>query len=180
MFTLPVPLHPVLVHFPIVLVLLGAAVSVVGVVINRWHLPWIAAALLALGTIGSFVAAETGEDAEGLAGPLSPAADVLLEEHEEAAERTEAASAIAALLAVAAASCSAVLAWRKGGGNGNGIVAKLQSLAGWGSLPKLGLGLRAVAALAALTACYFIYETGHAGGKLVYEHGVGVKQSNAR
>jgi hypothetical protein len=34
------------VHFPIVLLLLGAAVAVAGVFFNRWHLAWVAAGLL--------------------------------------------------------------------------------------------------------------------------------------
>jgi len=171
MFTLPTPLHPLIVHFPIVLVLLGAAVAVAAVVIRRWNLPWIAAVLLSLGTIGAWVAAETGEDAEDQAGALSTAADTLLEEHEEAAERTEAASAAAAFLAVVAATLGAFAARRNEGVPAAGP--------GWLAHPMLPPGLRAVTAVAALTACFFVYQTGHAGGKLVYEHGVGVKQGPA-
>jgi uncharacterized membrane protein len=174
MFTLPSPLHPAIVHFPIVLVVLGAAVAVAAVVINRWHLPWIAAALLALGGIGSYVAAETGEDAEDLAGPLTAPAHALLEQHEEAAERTEVATAIAAVLAIAAAAIGAFSARRSAGGTTDAMAAG-KAETGGGVKPALGLVLRAATALAALTACYFIYETGHAGGQLVYEHGVGVK-----
>ncbi len=171
MFTLPAPLHPVIVHFPIVLVLLGAAVAVAAVVIRRWNLPWIAAVLLSLGTIGSWVAAETGEDAEDQASALSAAADTVLEEHEEAAERTEAASAAAAFVAIVAAALGVFAARRKPGVPADGP--------GWLAHPMVPSGLRAATALAALTACFFVYQTGHAGGKLVYEHGVGVKEGAA-
>jgi uncharacterized membrane protein len=166
MFTLPTPLHPVIVHFPIVLILVGAPVAVISIVVNRWHLPVLAAVLLALGSIGSFVASQTGEAAEELAGALAPAADTLLEAHEESAERAEVAGAIAALLAIAAASLGALALRRR-------ATDDVRSSAG--PLPKLALGLRIATALASLMACYFIFETGHAGGKLVYEHGVGVK-----
>jgi len=173
MLTLPSPLHPAIVHFPIVLLLLGACVAVVSVVLNRWHLPWIAAVLLALGSVGAFVAAETGEDAEDLAGELAGPAKTLFEAHEEWAERTEAAGAAAAVLAIAAAGLGAFASRKSPQGN-------LPSVAGPTALPKAALALRAVAAVAALTACYFVYETGHAGGKLVYEYGVGVKTTAAQ
>jgi hypothetical protein len=39
MIPIPSPLHPAIVHFPIVLILLGAVG--VAVFIRRWHLPWL-------------------------------------------------------------------------------------------------------------------------------------------
>jgi uncharacterized membrane protein len=175
MFTLPSPLHPAIVHFPIVLVLLGAAAAVAGCGLYRWNLPWIAAVLLTMGSIGAFVAAQTGEDAEDQAGNLSAAADALLEKHEEAAERTEFSSAAAAILAIAAAGAGTFASRRKSREitDASAVAATPGARRSPG---KAVLMLRAVAALASLTACWFVYQTGRAGGELVYDHGVGVKQ----
>lgn len=173
MFTLPNPLHPVIVHFPIALILVGAAAAAVSVILNRWHLSWFAAMLLALGSIGTFVASQTGETAEDTAGKLPAAADALLETHEEWAERTEATSAVAALFVAASASVGAIALRRKAGESRDDTAAQVTTHPA--RLPKFSFALRAVAALAGLAACYCIYQTGHAGGKLVYEHGVGVK-----
>jgi uncharacterized membrane protein len=64
MFSIPNPLHPAIVHFPIVLLLIGAAVAMVSVFVSRWHLAWVAAALLGLGVVGSFFAVKTGDSAK--------------------------------------------------------------------------------------------------------------------
>ena len=176
MDALPNPLHPALVHFPIVLILLGAGVSAVSVFLNRWHLPWCAAVLLGMGSIGAYVAAEAGEDAAEqaveLTDSLTPAAESLLHTHQRWAGRTETASLAAAALAVAAAALGGLLPPRNTG-------ASAEPPPGGDTpdpRPKLACGLRALTALTALLACYFLLQTGHAGGRLVYDHGVGVRQ----
>ena len=68
MIPIPNPLHPAVVHFPIVLILFGAAVACAAVVVSRWHLPAIAAVLLGLGAIGAIVATVTGEQEYEMAG----------------------------------------------------------------------------------------------------------------
>jgi Flp pilus assembly protein TadB len=103
MFSIPNPLHPAIVHFPIVLLLIGAAVAVVCVFVSRWHLAWVAAALLALGAVGSFFAVKTGDSAKESLGELPPAVETLVDAHEKWAERTEIVGAVAAALAIGAA-----------------------------------------------------------------------------
>jgi uncharacterized membrane protein len=166
MFSLPEPLHPAVVHFPIVLLLIGAAVAVVTVFLNRWHLPWTAAALLVLGAAGTFVATQTGESAQEVVGELPPAVEDLLDEHEEWGERTEIVAGITGGLAVVAAALGAFAARR----------IEDPALAS-GPLRKLAFATRTLAAVAALVACFFVYQTAHRGGKLVYEHGVGIKSA---
>ena len=176
MVTLPSPLHPAVVHFPIVLILIGAAVAAVSVVVNRWHLSWAAAILLALGALGAYVTVETGESAQEIAGKLAGAADRLLDDHEEWAEWTEVVSGIGAALAIAAAALGS-LASRRASRQKEGIVKTqpTQATIGWSSLVALALTARAVTAAVALITCFFVYKTGRLGGELVYEHGVGVK-----
>ncbi|MDD5198541.1 MAG: hypothetical protein PHC88_01955 [Terrimicrobiaceae bacterium] len=56
MFPLPNPLHPAIVHFPIVLILFGTVVAVTAVFLRRWFLPWVAADLLVCGAAGALAA----------------------------------------------------------------------------------------------------------------------------
>ena len=149
MFTIPSPLHPAIVHFPIVLILLGTAVAVVAVFLRRWHLPWLAAALLAGGALGAAAATWTGGDDEEMVGKLSPQADQILEEHEEWGERTRNLAIAAGLISLASAASAT-------------------------RIPKSSRGLGIAAALVASAAAYAVAETGHYGGQLVYKNGVGV------
>lgn len=145
---IPNPLHPAIVHFPIVLILFGAAAAVVAVFFRRWHLPWLAAGLLAGGALGAFAAAWTGGAEEEIIGELSPQAEQILDKHEEWGERTRNIAILAALLAVASASTL--------------------------RFPKTARGLGIAAALVAAVAAYAVAETGHYGGQLVYKQGVGI------
>lgn len=149
MISIPDPLHPALVHFPIVLILAGTAVAGVAVFLRRWHLPWLAAGLLLTGAAGATAAAWSGEEEEESTGKLSARAGQILEEHEEWGERTRNLAIVAGLLAAGA------------------VVA--------GRSPKVARGLGLAAAVAGLAASYAVAEAGHYGGLLVYQHGVGVK-----
>lgn len=151
MISIPNPLHPALVHFPIVLILIGTAVAVAAVFVRRWHLPWLAAGLLLAGAAGAMAATWSGEEADEEAGNLPPAAEQILEEHEEWGERTRNLAILAGLLGVGAVAAA--------------------------GFPKMSRGLGIVTAVAGLAASYAVAETGHYGGQLVYKHGVGVSTS---
>lgn len=80
-------LHPLMVHFPLVLLLLGAGVAVLYAALGRpvWRLA--ALGLFALGAAGAFAAHQTGEamehEMEG-----EPIVDAVLPAHERMAEYT--------------------------------------------------------------------------------------------
>ncbi len=145
----PDPFHPAVVHFPIVLLLLGAVAAVGAVFWRRNHLPVLAALLLLLGAAGAWTAVESGESDGGLLPEGSPAMEALVDAHETWAKRTLTLSIIAGL-----AAAGAVLAGR------------------W---PRAARAVAVVAAIASAAAAYSVYETGHRGGALVYRHGAGVE-----
>lgn len=145
---MPSPLHPALVHFPIVLILLGTLVALPAAFTPRWHLRWIAAVLLALGAIGAVAASVTGED-DGEAVERQPGVESVLEIHEEWAERTQG-------FGLAAAGCA--------------LAAALVTLR-W---PRVAQGVGIAGAAVALFAAFCVFQAGHYGGQLVYRHGAGV------
>jgi uncharacterized membrane protein len=178
MFSIPDPLHPAVVHFPIVLLLVGAVVAVVGIFVNRRQFAWLAAVLLGLGAVSGFLAVRSGDLAEEGAGELSPSVEALVEAHEEWAERAQIAGAIAAALAILAATLS-TLVWRRGKKT-PAETGPARPATGMVTLPTLGLSVRVFAAIVAITACFFVYQTARRGGELVYAHGVGVKSGTAQ
>jgi uncharacterized membrane protein len=139
------PLHPIVVHFPIVLAVLlpifalGAlwAIRKGTTPLRAWSVPAALAAALAL---SAFVAVQTGETEDERVESVVP--DQPLETHEEAAESFLMLSGGLALLTAAG-----LVRGRIGG------VARGLGTAG-------AVGLVAVAAY-----------VGHSGGKLVYEYG---------
>lgn len=145
--SLPNPLHPAVVHFPIVLLLLGAVAAVAAVFLRRWQLPGIVAALFVLGAAGTVVAVQTG-DREGELEGEAPAIESLVDEHEEWAERTQVAAIVVAVLAIGAAF---ITRW-----------------------PAATRTLGVATAVGALVSAWCVIETGHHGGQLVYRHGAGV------
>ena len=180
MFSIPDPLHPAVVHFPIVLILLGGMMAVVAVFLHRWHLPWVASGLLILGTTGAFVAVKTGESAQEIVGELPESVEQLLDEHEEWAERTEAVAAFAAIASVAAAILGMFVARRESNRGAETTVASPgRATAGLFTISRVASGFRMLTAVVALIACVFLYQTAHRGGKLVYNYGVGVKHHAA-
>jgi len=175
MFPIPSPLHPAVVHFPIVLLLIGAGVAVVSVFIKRWHLPWIAASLLAIGAIGAFVAVETGEAAQEIVGDLVADTEQLLDSHQEWAERTEIVAAITAVLAVLTAALGEWVARLNAHEVENAENKGAPStIARWAFRPTVSYAARMITAAAALVSCFFVYQTARRGGELVYDHGVGI------
>ncbi len=154
MFSFPEPLHPALVHFPIVLILVGSAFSITALYWRKSTLlPWITAILFLAGAVGAVVAVQTGERDQEFIGELAGAAEQLLDEHEDWAKRTQLFAIVAAVFAT-----------------GTALGAR------W---PRWALALSVLTVLASLGASYCVYETGHRGGKLVYQHAVGVSRSGA-
>jgi uncharacterized membrane protein len=145
---IPDPLHPAVVHFPVVLVLLGTVVAAAAVFWRKHNLPLLAAVTLGLGALGAWAAVETGESNGGLLEGNSPQLESLVESHENWAKRTLAASAVAA----AAALGSALLF----------------------AFPRAARAVAMATAISAAAASYCVYETGHRGGALVFRHGAGV------
>jgi uncharacterized membrane protein len=151
---LPDPLHPAIVHFPIVLILLGTFAAAVAVFWRRHQMPVIAAVLLAFGAIGTWVAVETGKSDGGLVESASPQVESLLDSHEDWAKRTLTIAAIAALTAAGSV--------------------------GLARFPRAARAVGVLAAMIALAASYAVYETGHRGGALVYKHAAGVSTNNSQ
>ncbi len=153
MIPFPSPLHPAVVHFPIVLLILGMVVAVVAVFVRRWHLPWLAALVLVAGALGAVAATVTGGEDEEMVDESSAGTEQVLEAHEEWGETTRNVGLAAAALAVAAA-----------------LTAKVR---------VVGRSLSVLAALFAVVAAYSVAQAGHYGGELVYRHGAGVKTGGA-
>ncbi|HEV2211167.1 MAG TPA: DUF2231 domain-containing protein [Verrucomicrobiae bacterium] len=146
---LPNPLHPAVVHFPIVLLLLGVVAAVAAVFVRMHGVPALAATLLVMGAVGTWGAVESGESDGGLVENTAPQVNDLLDAHETWAKRTLTISIIAGLAAV-----------------GSMLAAR------W---PRTARAVAVVAALVSVAAAYGVYETGHRGGALVYRHGAGIQ-----
>jgi len=145
---IPDPLHPAIVHFPIVLLLLGAPLAVLAIFVRRWQLPWLVALILTSGAIGSVAATWTGGEDEEVVGEISEQADVILEEHEEWGEMTRNVAILAAALAIFAAAFSKF------------------------KISSISFGV--LCAIASIGAAVCVAQAGHYGGLLVYKHGLGV------
>lgn len=148
------PLHPAVVHIPIALAAL-IPLAILGTAfiknVETAHPLWIAITLAAtLLTGSSFVALETGEQDEEIVENV--VSESLIEGHEEAAETFAYATIVLAILAL---------------------------------LTTIALSTKFRVPLIALTLImsgvigYLGYETGHRGGKLVYEHNAGAAHSQA-
>lgn len=142
---LPDPLHPALVHFPIVLALL-APLLMAGFLwaIHTRRLParaWLAVVVLQAAVFGSaWITAEAGEDQEDRVERV--VREEPIEEHEEAAEW---------------------FIW---------IAGLTLPIAGAGLLAGgFGTGARGLALAGSLLAALAVARTGQTGGDLVYVHG---------
>jgi uncharacterized membrane protein len=141
---LPNPLHPAIVHFPIVLMVLLPIITAVvlwrlhdGARRRAWGLVVLTAALV---TASGWVALRTGQNEEETVERV--VAEQPIHDHEEAAERFW------------------LVSW---------IVLGLAAV---GSLPgTAGRGGRALALLGSLALVYFGWRVGDLGGKLAYQEG---------
>lgn len=149
---LPEPLHPAVVHFPVVLVILLPIFALVALwAIRRgaparrsWMIPVAVAAALAL---SSFAALRTGQVQEERVEELVP--ERAIEHHEESAERFLVLSGILCLVMVA-------------GLAGGSLGSKARTL---GTAGALGLVIAGA-------------QVGASGGELVYRHGAAQAYAN--
>lgn len=139
---IPSPLHPAIVHFPIVFTLLLPLAALGALLAIRRGAPvrraWLFPVFTAVALTGSaWLAQETGESDEERAEDV--VGEQTLETHEEAAKR---------FLAFAAA----------------GLVLTAAGLAGG----NVGRAARVAASVAALALVIGGYQVGHSGGRIVY------------
>lgn len=148
---IPTALHPVVVHFPIALLVTAALFDSACLVFRRYlWLDRAATALLILGGIGLGAAYLTGGRAKELAAPVTGNAQGILAEHENLALLTLGAVCAAALFKL-------FVTWL-----------------GRHDL-RVQLGIFRIAALILIYGTVFLLVvTAHYGGQLVYDHGIGV------
>ena len=141
-------LHPQVVHFTIVLTIVGVVFRLVSLVGKPAFASPAATTLLLLAAAASVVSVRSGTAAHG---PVerAPGARPAVMEHEEWGERTQ-----TALLIVGAIEVLGLLLRRS---------------------PKVRL-VRSVAAVAGLAAVVCVYEAGEHGGELVYGYAGGVRK----
>lgn len=147
-------LHPLVVHFPVALLLVAPLFVLVALFLSpaRGRAPLLAAlSLIALGTLATWVAAASGEAAGKLA-ERSPEINAALERHEDLAEATR------AMFTGLTLTLAAILF---------GPALLRRQLARAPLLALLGAFLVTYAAGAALLA-----NTAHNGGRLVHQLGV--------
>lgn len=140
-----IPLHPVIVHTPIALLIVSALFELIG---RATDVAWwrkAAFAMLIVGVLGAAAAVRTGDEA-GDAAEKSGVPEQAVDAHEE--------MALVTLWVGAAAALARAVAGRMGPARG--------------AVATLGLLLH-------LTAAVTVGITGFRGGLLVYEHGAAVK-----
>lgn len=142
---LPQPLHPALVHFPIVFGMLLPVIAIVAVVLIRRgasaRASWLWAVLVSAALAGSaWLAVETGQDQEDVVERV--VSESTIHDHEEAGELFFQLSALSFLVFAA------------------GLAAG-----------RIGAGARYASVALALGLVVAGYRVGGSGGDLVYEHG---------
>jgi uncharacterized membrane protein len=154
----PIPswqaLHPLIVHFPIALLLIAPLFVIAGAVLRSERGRWLlisALILMIAGTTGTFVARATGDAASKLIGS-NPQVHLVLENHEELAETTSLAFSVLSLTFAAI-----VFAPRFLPNVENRVVSSL--------LPLAFLIFYSAGAV-------LLLNTAHNGGRLVHELGV--------
>ncbi len=88
-------LHPLVVHFPIVLLLLAAFLQLIQLFIMNRNMDWVIFMVIGLGFIGAFIA---GEYAHPHAHELTEMAEKVMKNHDKYAEWTIWSAALAAVL----------------------------------------------------------------------------------
>lgn len=145
---IPDPLHPAVVHFPVVLIMAGAVLALILWVRPGRAMALAAAIVLVLAAISSQLAVTTGEWDEEAG---ERASEAVFEAHEEAAEVTRTLAFLTAAAGIAAWWVISRGRWRR--------MAAV------------------IVVLLALSSVAMVARAGHLGGKLVYQYGAGVSKS---
>jgi uncharacterized membrane protein len=154
-------LHPLIIHFPIALLLIAPIFIVVGAVLTpaKGRAYLIAAmVLLLVGTVAIFVAVQTGEAAGKLA-ERTPGMELVLETHESLAERTQAVFSVLSVIFLALLA----VPW---------LLKRADTRLTTTILPLAFLVLYSAGAL-------LLVNTAHNGGRLVHEFGVRAMATSA-
>ncbi len=161
----PIPawdaMHPLVIHFPIALLLTAPLLIVVGALLSPLRgRPYLLAAmaLLLVGTAGTFLAVETGEAAAELA-ERTPGVERVLHTHEALAERTRAVFSVLSVIFLALLAVPHFL-------------KKADSRLTSTILPLAFLVLYSAGAL-------LLLNTAHNGGRLVHEFGLRAMMSTS-
>jgi uncharacterized membrane protein len=142
--TLDLPIHPIIVHFPIALLSAGFLVDLAGRAMKIEWLGKAALLMLVTGALGTIAATRSGSVEEDRI-LQTPAIHETLEEHEDGGKMT-----MWIFLGLAAARLA--FTWRR----------KFGQVMGWLFLVLWAAGL------------VLLVETAHHGGQLVYIHGAGI------
>ncbi len=142
---LPNPLHPALIHLPIVLAFLLPLAAIISLIMiqrrGKSRARWIGVVILNLALVGSaWLAVETGENEEEVVEEV--VGEAALEEHEAAGNRLLFLSVLALSI---------------------GLIGVAPG--------RVGVAGRMVATVATLAVLPAVYVVGHTGGELVYTHG---------
>jgi len=153
----PIPswdgLHPLIIHFPIALLLVAPLLVLIGVFLPNKGRSYLIAAfiLMLLGTVASFIAVSTGESAGELAERVANVESVL-ENHEELAETTR--TVFSALTVIFGVMLFAPMIFKKD------LSSKIVIPLNLAFLIFYGAGV------------VLLINTAHEGGRLVHEFGV--------
>jgi uncharacterized membrane protein len=154
MFSLPDPLHPAIVHFPIVLIFFGTLLSVFSVLTKRAALPQYTALVLVLAAVSAQLAVRAGDDQAKQITGRAPETKSVIEEHAHWGELTSQVSMVTAGIAFIA-----VLFHRSKG---------------------LRKGLAFVTMLGAIGASYCVIEAADRGAGMVYHQGIGIQAETTK
>jgi uncharacterized membrane protein len=148
MFETPDPLHPVVVHFPICLVILGTLLSILTIFTRRGALPQFTAFILILAAAGAQFAVITGGDETDDIIQRMPESRPLIYQHAEWGERMRTTAVVAACSAIVALAFFKARTFRR-------VMAFVTTIVAAG-------------------ACYCALKAVENGGEMVYHHGVGI------
>lgn len=140
---MPYPLHPAVVHFPIALLVLGALLALIGIVWRNHSLQVFTAFIFVLGTVAAYYTDQTGGKAFEAYNTYHPEGYPVLRQHADNAHNLVRASYVTA-----------------------GISFLLPLIYRKRKLNRFGQALLLIAAGVAL---YYVYQTGHHGGHLIYQ-----------